>query len=129
MSCTNKATEGTSHGNNMLQLWQANANTAEEEGEAEPLSKLTGGTKRRIKRRLSEEKPTVWIGKGGVSEEILKEIAKQLDKKEMIKIKILRSAIEDNEAKKIAMQITEQTEASLVEVRGHIFMLYKRHKK
>lgn len=129
MSCTNKATEGTSHRNHMLQLWQANANTAEEEGEAEPLSKLTGGTKRRIKRRLNEEKPTVWIGKGGISEEILKEIAKQLDKKEMIKIKILRSAIEDNEAKKIAMQITEQTEASLVEVRGHTFMLYKRHKK
>jgi RNA-binding protein len=113
----------------MLQVWQANANTAEEEGEIRPLSKLTAGTKRRIIRRLREEKPTIRIGKGGVSEEILKEIARQLDKKEMVKIKILKSAVEDNETKKIAMQTTEQTKASLVEVRGHTFMLYKRHKK
>jgi RNA-binding protein len=110
-------------------VWQANANTTREKGEVKPLSKLTAGTKRRIKRRLSEEGPTIWIGKGGVSEELLKEIGKQLDKKEMVKIKILKSAIEDNEAKKIAMQITEQAEASLVEVRGHTFMLYKRRKK
>lgn len=93
------------------------------------MNKLTAGTKRRIKQRLSGEKPTIWIGKDGVSEELLKEVGKQLDKKEMIKIKILKSAMEDNEAKKIAMRITEQTEASLVEVRGHTFMLYKRHKK
>ena len=85
--------------------------------------------KRRIKRRLSEEKPTIRIGKDGVSGEILKEIERQLDKREMVKIKILKSAIEDNEAKKIAMQTTEQTEASLVEVRGRTFMLYKHHKK
>jgi RNA-binding protein len=84
--------------------------------------------KRRIKRRLSGEKPTIWIGKGGVSKELLKEAGKQLDKKEMAKIKILKSAMED-EAKKIALRMTEQTEASLVEVRGHTFMLYKRHKK
>lgn len=93
------------------------------------MSKLAAGTKRRIKRRLSEEKPTMWIGKDGVSEELLKEIGKQLEKKEMVKIKILKSAMEDSEAKKVAMRITEQTEASLVEVRGHTFMLYKRHKK
>jgi RNA-binding protein YhbY len=77
----------------MLQVWQANANTAEEEGETRPLSKLTAGTKRCAMRRLSEEKPTIRIGKDGVSGEILKEIERQLDKKEMVKIKILKSAI------------------------------------
>jgi RNA-binding protein len=106
-------------------VWQTNANTAEEEGEVKSLSKLTVGMKRRIKRRLSEEKPTVWIGKDRVSEELLKEIAKQLDKKEMVKVKILKTAMEGDEAKGIALRIAEQTEASLVEVRGHTFMLYK----
>ncbi len=93
------------------------------------MSKLTAGKKRYIKRRLSLEKPTIWIGKSGISQELLKEIEKQLDKKEMVKVKILKSAIEGDEAKQIALRIAEQTEASLVEVRGHTFMLYKRHKK
>jgi len=85
--------------------------------------------KRRIKRRLSAEKPTIWVGKSGVSHELLKEIEKQLDKKEMVKVKILKSALEGNEAKQIASRIAEHTEALLVERRGHTFMLYKRHKK
>ncbi len=93
------------------------------------MSKLTAKMKRRIKRRLSDEKPTIWIGKGGTSQELLKEIEKQLEKKEMVKVKILKSALERNETKQIASRIAGQVEASLVEVRGHTFMLYKRRKK
>jgi RNA-binding protein len=93
------------------------------------MSELTARMKRRIKRRLGEERPTIWIGKNGASQESLKEIEKQLEKKQMVKIKILKSALEEDEAKEIASRIAEQTEASLVEVRGHTFMLYKRRKK
>jgi len=85
--------------------------------------------KRRIKCRLNGEKPTIWIGKSGVSQELLNEIEKQLDKKEMVKIKILKSALKENETKQLASRIAEQTEASLVDVRGHTLMLYKRRKK
>lgn len=90
------------------------------------MSKLTARMKRRIKRRLSGEKPTIRIGKNKVSQELVKEIEKQLEKKEMVKIKILQSALEGDEAKEIASGIAERTGASLVEVRGHTFMLYKR---
>jgi len=90
------------------------------------MSELTARMKRRIKRRLGEEKPTIQIGKNGVSQKLMKEIEKQLEKKKMVKIKILPSALEGKEAKEIASKIAEQTEASLVEVRGHTFMLYKR---
>jgi len=85
--------------------------------------------KRRIKRELIGEKPTIWMGKSGVSQELLSEVEKQLDKKEMVKIKILKSALGEKEAKQIALKIAEQTEASLIEVRGHTFVLYKRRKK
>jgi RNA-binding protein len=61
--------------------------------------------------------------------ELLKEIEKQLDKNEMVKVKVLKSALEENKAKEIASRIAEKTESSLVEVRGHTFMLYKRRKK
>ena len=93
------------------------------------MSELTARMKRRIQRRLREERPTIWIGKNGASEESLKEIEKQLEKKKMVKIKILKNALEKDEAKEIASRIAEQTEASLVEVRGHTFILYKRRKK
>lgn len=93
------------------------------------MSKLTAGMKRSVKRRLIGEKPTIWIGKSGVSQELLKEIEKQLKKKEMVKVRILKSALKESEAKQVALQIAEQTQASLVEVRGHTFMLYKRRKK
>jgi len=93
------------------------------------LSQITPGKKRYVKRRLSFEKPTIWIGKSGVSAEILKEIEKQLDKNEMVKIKILRSAIGKEETKQIASHVANQIGASLVGVKGHIFMLYRRRKK
>ena len=90
---------------------------------------LTQKMKRRIKTALSAEKPTVWVGKEGVTTQIVNEVAKQLDAREMIKAKILKTALQDEEAKNIAAQISEQTEAQLVDVRGHTFLLFKRKKK
>ena len=101
-------------------------NTAsEEKGEAENVNKPTAAKKRLIKRKLSEEKPTVRVGKGGASAELLKEIDKQPAKKETVKARILRSASSEHEAKQVASRIADQTGASLVEARGHTFTLYR----
>ena len=85
--------------------------------------------KRRIKNVLSTEKPTVWVGKEGATTQIMNEVAKQLDAREMIKAKILKTALQEEEAKAIATKIAEQTESELVEVRGHTFLLFKRKKE
>ena len=85
--------------------------------------------KRRIKRALSDERPTVHIGKEGATAQIIGEVAKQLDARKMIKAKILKTALTEEKAKDIAAKITQQTEAELVEVRGHTFILYKRKTK
>jgi RNA-binding protein len=114
----------------MFQLWQADAVTHEKEGgEIKGMSELTAGKKRFVKHTLSEESPTILIGKSGVSEEVLKEVEKQLDKRKMVKVKLLGTALKGDETKQIATRIAERTEASLVEVRGHTFMLYRRRKK
>jgi RNA-binding protein len=114
----------------LSELRQANKDNAEaEEGETETMSELTAGKKRFVKRKLCDERPTVKIGKNGVSEEVLQEIKKQLGKNKMVKVKILKTALSGDETKQMASKIAEQTEASLVEVRGHTFMLYKPHKK
>ena len=93
------------------------------------MSELTAGKKRFVKRHLGDERATILIGKGGASEELLKEIGKQLDKNKMVKVKILKTALADVDAKHFAQKIAEQAGAALVEVRGHTFMLYKSRKK
>ena len=90
---------------------------------------ITPKMKRRIKRALSAERPTVHVGKEGATTQIINEIAKQLDTREMIKAKILKTALKDEEAKNIATKIAQQTESQLIEVRGHTFLLYKKKAK
>jgi len=86
---------------------------------------ITSKMKRRIKRELNVEKPTVWIGKEGATPQILNEISRQLDKKKMVKVKMLKTALKDEDAKNIASKIAQQTESVLIDVRGHTFILYK----
>jgi len=93
------------------------------------VGKLTAGMRRRLKREFSGEKPTVWIGKGQVSQEVVREISRQLEKRETVKVKILKSALQDAKATEIATEISRQTEAELVEIRGHTFLLYKRRRR
>jgi len=90
---------------------------------------ITPRMKRRIKRELSMEKPTIWVGKEGATPQIVEEISKQLEKREMVKIRVLKSALKEEEAKGIASKIAQQTNSTLIEVRGHTFMLYKRRKR
>jgi RNA-binding protein len=85
--------------------------------------------KRRIQQELSTEKPTVWIGKEGATTQLIKEINNQLKKREMIKAKILKTALQEKKAKEIATKIAAQTDSTLIEVRGHTFMLYKPRKR
>ena len=90
---------------------------------------ITPKMKRRIKHKLGTEKPTVWVGKEGTTTQIINEISKQLDKREMVKAKILRTALKDEEAKSIAAKVAQQTDSQLIEVRGHTFLLYKKKTK
>jgi RNA-binding protein len=90
---------------------------------------LTLGKKRFVKRALSDARPTIWVGRDGASTDLMNEVEKQLDKNKMVKIKILKSALAGQDAKQIAVKIAEETGSSLVEVRGHTFMLYKHGKK
>jgi RNA-binding protein len=85
--------------------------------------------KRRIKQELSTEKPTIWIGKEGATAQLISEIDRQLKKREIIKAKILKTALKEEKAKDVATKIATQTNSTLIEVRGHTFMLYKPRKK
>lgn len=90
---------------------------------------ITPRMKRRIKSELNAEKPTIWVGKEGKSQQIVNEISRQLEKREILKVKILKSALRNEEARRLASKIAEQTGSTLIEVRGHTILLYKRKEK
>jgi len=90
---------------------------------------ITSGMKRRIKREWSAQKPTVWVGKEGTSEKVINEINRQLEQHEVVKAKIHQTALKDREARDIATNIAVQTESTLIDIRGHTLILYKKRKR
>ena len=93
------------------------------------MSKITTRMKRHVRHVLKDEKPTIWVGKEGYTPQIAAEIEKQLAKNKMVKVRILPAALQTDTAKTIATKAAEEAAAALVEVRGHVFILYRRHKK
>ena len=94
------------------------------------MSKITTRMKRHVRHELKEEKPTIWVGKDGLTQQVQAEVEKQLQRSKMVKIRILPTALQgDVTAKVIATKAAEETDSALVEVRGHVFILYRRRKK
>lgn len=93
------------------------------------MSKITTRMKRHVRHVLKDEKPTIWVGKDGLTPQVSSEIENQLTRNKMVKIRILPTALQTDTALAIASKAAEQTCSSLVEIRGHVFILYRRHKK
>ena len=69
-------------------------------------------------------KAHVLVGKSGLSENILSEIARQLDDEEIIKVKVLRnSPIVDME--EISNILLEKVDCRIAEIKGRTLMLVK----
>jgi putative YhbY family RNA-binding protein len=93
------------------------------------LSKITTKMKRHVRHELKEEGPTIWVGKEGLTPQVALQVENQLQRAKMVKIRILKSALAAETAKVIATRTAEQVGAALVEVRGHVFIIYRRRKK
>ena len=93
------------------------------------MSKITTRMKRHVRHVLKDENPTIWVGKDGLTPPLISEIEKQLQQNKMVKVRILPAALqEDNTAQAIAAKAAEQTSSALVEVRGHVFILFRKRK-
>ena len=84
--------------------------------------------KRRLASAMTLEKPTVWVGKAGVSEGLLEEVSRQLDARRAVKVKVQRSALAERTVEDVAVEVAERTGAELIEVRGRTFVLYRRRR-
>ena len=93
------------------------------------MSKIKTRMKLHVRHKLKDENPTAWIGKDGLTPQVATQIDKQLEKSKMVKVRILKTTLEQKTAKQIASEAAEQTKSSLVEVRGHVFILYRRRSR
>lgn len=71
--------------------------------------------------------PIFQIGKGGLSEEIAKQISNALEARELIKVKTLDNC--EYTAAETAQALAEATESDVVAVVGNRFVLYRESEK
>jgi RNA-binding protein YhbY len=58
---------------------------------------MTVGKKKHVKRAFAQRKPKACIGKSGTSQELPREIEKQMKKEQMVKVRILKNASANDE--------------------------------
>ncbi len=82
---------------------------------------------RGVKARKASHRCDVRIGKKGVSKEVLEEIENRLKREGVVKVRILKSALEATglDRRGLARTVAEKLHAELVEVRGRTFILVK----
>jgi RNA-binding protein len=72
---------------------------------------------------MQELRPTVWIGKQGCTGTVVEEIIQQIEKRKIVKVKVLPNTEIDAE------DVAARTGSDLIEVRGKTFVLARRRKK
>jgi RNA-binding protein YhbY len=86
---------------------------------------ITKQQRLRIKRKYAKERPTLLIGKNGATKEVVEEVKKRLKRNEVVKIKILKTALVQTTMKEITKKLVNNTKSELIEARGHMLTLNK----
>jgi RNA-binding protein len=71
-----------------------------------------------LARKAHEADVTVWVGKAGI-ESVVEELSDQLDDRDVVKVKFLRSARGGDETADLAADLAERTGTEVVDVRGN----------
>lgn len=66
------------------------------------------------------------VGKNGITPSLVEEVVRQLKDNKLIKVKLLKSAIEATSREELARELSEKTRSELIEVKGNTVVLFKR---
>ena len=77
-----------------------------------------------IFREIAEKKATVTIGKNLLSENIIEQILDLIKKKEILKIRVMKSIVEHRE--QIITEILIKTKLNLLDIRGNSFIVSRK---
>jgi RNA-binding protein len=67
---------------------------------------------------------TINIGKAGVNDNVIEEIKRQLEANEIVKLKFAKNIARDKDT--YIDEIVSRTRSRLVDVRGHVAVIYKK---
>ncbi|ADU29832.1 ribosome assembly RNA-binding protein YhbY [Evansella cellulosilytica] len=87
---------------------------------------LTGKQKRFLKSKAHHLKPIFQVGKGGVNENLIKQVNDALEARELIKVSVLQNCDEDRD--EVAQTISEGARSEVVQLIGSTIVLYKESK-
>ena len=88
---------------------------------------LTGKQKRYLRSMAHYLTPIFQVGKGGVNENMVKQIQEALEVRELIKVSILQNNMDDKHA--VAEDLATGAGAEMVQLIGHTVVLYKESKE
>jgi RNA-binding protein len=78
-------------------------------------------TIKEIKRIGADLKPTIHVGKDGITDSLIEEVKLQVKTRKVVKIRMLPASGDEKDV--IANEISERSGAILVDVRGSIILL------
>ncbi|KGX88944.1 ribosome assembly RNA-binding protein YhbY [Pontibacillus litoralis] len=88
---------------------------------------LTGKQKRFLRAKAHHLNPIFQVGKTGVTDNMIQQIADVLEKRELIKVSILQNNFDDKH--EVAEQLANGAQAHIVQVIGNTIILYKESKE
>ncbi|PYZ94219.1 ribosome assembly RNA-binding protein YhbY [Salipaludibacillus keqinensis] len=88
---------------------------------------LTNKQKRFLRGEAHHIKPIFQVGKAGVNENLVKQVAEALEARELIKVSILQNCDEDRED--VALRVAKGAKAEVVQVIGKTIIFYKESKE
>ncbi len=85
----------------------------------------------RFKSMSTEITPTLWVGKNGVNDAIVSELRQQLKLQQTVKVKILKTALQESNRGSVARELELASGAKLLSLRGAtaVFLSPKRSKR
>ncbi len=80
---------------------------------------------RRLRLEAKALQPVLSIGKNGITQGIIAQLADELERKQLVKIRFLRSFLEGRDKKEAAAELASFTKSQVVELVGHVLVLYR----
>ncbi|MDR4226446.1 ribosome assembly RNA-binding protein YhbY [Bacillus mojavensis] len=88
---------------------------------------LTGKQKRFLRSKAHHLSPIFQVGKGGVNDNMIKQISEAVEARELIKISVLQNCEDDKND--VAETLVKGSRAQLVQTIGSTIVLYKESKE
>nr|WP_309099841.1 ribosome assembly RNA-binding protein YhbY [Fredinandcohnia onubensis] len=88
---------------------------------------LTGKQKRFLRSKAHHLDPIFQVGKGGVNDNMVKQISNALEARELLKVSVLQNCEDDRDT--VAQELSKGAKAELVQIIGNTIVLYKESKE